>query len=244
MNNQYTIERMKLMRLQGMAQLHYANLEENLYPDHTLDQYTSLLIEAEWENRQQRKIDNYLKQAGFKMKASVKDIDYTANRNLDRNLVDRILTLDFIKKQENMILTGPTGVGKSYLAQAIGVLACTQLKKTYYYNTNRLMEHLKLGKLDGNYLKMLSKIQKAPLLILDDFGLNSFDNTARQAMMDLFEDRYDKASTIVTSQIPISGWHEIIGEGTIADAILDRLVNSSHRINLQGESLRKRKLIP
>jgi DNA replication protein DnaC len=151
----------------------------------------------------------------------------------------RLGSLDFIAKKENLILTGASGVGKSYLAQALGHQACMMEYKTIYSNTARLFKKLKLRKIDGTYLKELNKLLKADLLILDDFGLQAFDNHARETLMDIIDDRYNKTSTILSSQIPVSAWYDIIGEGTIADAILDRIVNSSHRIDLKGESLRK-----
>lgn len=242
MNNHTTIEKMKQLRLHGMAQIYHANITEKVYSDYTTDELIGLLVDQEYESRQQRKIENTIARARFKYQASIRNIDYTANRNLDRNQFERLLTLDFIKHRQNSIITGPTGVGKSYLAQAIGYHACTMLCKTLYFNTARLMESLKVGKIDGSYIKILKAMQRASLLILDDFGLHPFDNHGRQALMDLIEDRYDQTSTIVASQIPVSGWHQLIGEGTIADAILDRLVNSSHRIELDGQSLRKNKM--
>src|SRR5665648_162112 len=142
-------------------------------------------------------------------------------------------------RNENAIVTGASGVGKSYLAQALGHQACLMGHKVLYSNTARLFTRLKLSKVDGTYIKELQKLQRVELLILDDFGLHAFDNHAREALMDIIEDRFNKISTIVSSQIPVSVWYDIIGEGTIADAILDRLVNSSHRIDLKGESLRK-----
>ena len=240
MNNHTTIEKMKQLRLNGMAQVHYAAVHENMYTDYTLDEYTALLIDQEWEVRQHRKIQNTLYRAGFKFQASVRDIDYTAHRNLEKNYLERLLTLDFIKQHQNIIITGPTGVGKSYLAQAIGTHACAMLCKTIYFNTARLMELLKTARMDGSYLKLIRNIKRSALLILDDFGLASFDSNSRQSLMDLIEDRHEQASTIIASQIPVAGWYQIIGEGTIADAILDRIVNSSHRINLDGQSLRKK----
>lgn len=177
--------------------------------------------------------------AGFRQKASVADTDYGHSRNLDKNMFARLAALAFINKKENIILTGPSGVGKSYLAQALGNQACLMGHKTLYTGTSRLMSKLKLSKLDGTYHKELRRLQKTGLLILDDFGLQAFDATAREILMDIIDDRFNESSTIVSSQIPVSAWYDIIGEGTIADAILDRLVNSSHRIDLKGESLRK-----
>jgi DNA replication protein DnaC len=242
MNNQNTIERMKQMRLGGMAGMHYTNTNSNINLEYTIDQYVAMLVDQEWENRQNRKIKNLIKNARFRFPATVQDIDHSANRQLDKNTFERLALLDFVRSRENVIITGATGTGKSYLAQALGNQACLMLFKTLYYNTARLMDHLKLARLEGSYTKHLMKIEKTELLILDDFGLSAFDNQSRQALMDIIESKHDRSSIIIGSQIPISGWHEIIGEGTIADAILDRIVHSSHRIQLKGESLRKNKL--
>lgn len=154
-------------------------------------------------------------------------------------MFDRLSTMDFMAKKENIILTGASGVGKSYLAQALGHQACLMGHKVMYTNTARYFTKLKLAKVDGTYITELKKLLKTDLLILDDFGLQAFDNHARETLMDIIDDRFNHKSTIVSSQIPVSTWYDIIGEGTIADAILDRIVNSSHRIDLKGESLRK-----
>ena len=239
MNNNQTIEKLKQMRLTAMAELHAAHLKDNRTGKSTPDEYLALLTDHQWEDRQNRKIERLLKQAGFKQPANLADIDYIQNRNLDRNMFERLATLDFMPRKENIIITGASGVGKSYLGQALGHQACMMQHRTIYSNTARLFKKLKLGKVDGTYLKELNKLLKADLLILDDFGLQSFDNHAREALMDIIDDRHNRNSTIIASQIPVSAWYDIIGEGTIADAILDRIVNSSHRIDLKGESLRK-----
>lgn len=239
MNNNQTIDKLKQMRLGAMAQLHLQHIKDNRIENITADEYLALLTDHQWEDRQNRKIERLLKQAGFKQQASLADVNYAQGRNLDKNMFTRLGTLDFITRKENIILTGASGVGKSYLAQALGHQGCMMEYKTIYTNTARLLKKLKLSKVDGTYLKELGKLLKADLLILDDFGLQSFDNHARETLMDIIDDRYNKASTIISSQIPVSAWYDIIGEGTIADAILDRIVNSSHRIDLKGESLRK-----
>lgn len=239
MNKNQTIEKMKGMRLIAMAGMYQHHLQNNLFNDSTPDEYISLLTDHEWEDRQNKKIQRLLKQAAFRQKASIADIDYTSARNLDKNMFARLSSLDFITKKENLILTGASGVGKSYLTQALGHQACIMGLKTQYFITARLFNRLKLAKVDGTYNKELKKLMKLDLLILDDFGLQAFDVHAREALMDIIEDRFSNKSTIVSSQIPVSTWYDIIGEGTIADAILDRLVNSSHRIDLKGDSLRK-----
>lgn len=242
MNNDQTVEKLRDMRLTAMADLHREHLRGNRTAKMTPDEYLALLTDHQWEDRQNRKIQRLLKSAAFKQKATMADVNYAQNRNLDKNMFERLATLDFIKRRENIILTGASGVGKSYLAQALGHQACMMEHRTIYANTARIFKRLKLAKVDGTYLKELHRLTKTNLLILDDFGLQPFDNHAREALMDIIDDRYERSSTIIASQIPVSTWYDIIGEGTIADAILDRIVNSSHRIDLKGESLRKGKL--
>lgn len=239
MNNEQTIEKLKQMRLTAMAQLHQQHVRDNGSADITADEYLAMLTDHQWEDRQNRKIQRLLKQAGFAQSANLAEVNHAQERNLDRNMFARLGTLDFMARKENIILTGASGTGKSYLAQALGHQACMMEHRAIYANTARLFKRLKLCKVDGTYLKELDKILKTDLLILDDFGLQSFDNHAREALMDIIDDRYNKASTIIASQIPVSAWYDIIGESTIADAILDRIVNSSHRLDLKGESLRK-----
>lgn len=239
MNNNATIEKLKHMRLTAMAELHQEQLKSNHYRECTADEYLALLTDHEWEHRYNRKIQRLISQAGFRQKASIAEVSYTEARNLEKNMFVRLSSLDFMAKSENLIITGSSGVGKSYLAQALGHQACINQYKTTYSNTARLLNRLKLSKVDGTYIKELNKLGKSKLLILDDFGLQSFDNFAREALMDIIDERFGKASTIISSQLPVSAWYDIIGENTIADALLDRIVNSSHRIDLKGESLRK-----
>ena len=175
MNNNATIEKLKQMKLLGMAEAHYGNMQLSNSQEYTIDQYLAMLVDQEWEYRQERKIAGLKKKAKFKIQASIRDVDYSHPRELDRNLFERLATLDFIKKSENIIITGPTGIGKSWLAQALGMHACHMLYKTLYFNTARLMDEIKLGKLQGTYVTFLKKIQNTQLLILDDFGLTPFD---------------------------------------------------------------------
>jgi len=211
-----------------------------MYSQLSVDEVMATLIDTEWEERQQRKITSLIKRAGFRQQAAATDIDYHPDRGLDKTLVGRLLSLSFIKKAENLIITGPTGTGKSWLGQAIGRQACVMLHKTRYFVSGRFFDEAKLAKLDGSWPKLLKTLYKTDVIILDDFGLHPMDSADRQILLDLIETRHQTASTIFCSQIPVSGWHKLIGEGTIADAILDRVVYSSHRIELKGESLRKR----
>ena len=242
MNHQTSIEKMKQMRLTAMAETYYNSLQTGMYKDYTIDQFIALLVDQEWEYRHNKKIANLIATAKFRDQACIEDIDFTAGRSLDRNILERLSSLDFLKRNENLIITGLTGTGKSYIAQALGHRACLMQHKTLYYNTSRLMDDVRLARTEGAYIKLLTKIEKADLVIFDDFGLNSFDTTVRTTLLDIVESKYDKTSIIIATQIPVKCWHELIGEGTIADAILDRLVHSSHRIELSGESMRKNKL--
>lgn len=242
MNNNQTLEKLRQMRLTAMAELHQQYIENHQTGSLTADEYLALLVDHQWEDRLNRKIGRLIKQARFKQKASLAEVAYNPQRNLDKNMFARLGTLDFIKRSENLIITGASGTGKSYLAQALGYQACLMEHKTLYVNTSKLLGELSLSKMDGTYLKELGKIERTKLLVLDDFGLQAFDKQGREILMDIIDQRYNEAATIISSQIPVSAWYDLIGEGTIADAILDRIVNSSHRIKLEGDSLRKTKL--
>ena len=243
MNNRETIQRLRLLRMGVMAQLHKQHLETNRMTEATPDRYLSLLVDSQWEDRERRKIERLLRGAGFRIQATLAEVDYAPGRELDRNSFERLGSLGFIERKENIIITGPTGLGKSYLAQALGHQACMVGYKTLYQNTARLFRELRQAKNEGTYIKALSRLIKMDLLIIDDFGLQGLDRHARESMMDLIDERYEVHATIIVGQIPVSAWHGIIGEGTIADALLDRLVHSSHRVALKGESMRKQKKV-
>lgn len=235
-----TISRMKELRLYQMANIHHQRVSENIHGEYSLDEYVSLIVDQEWEESQSRKIQRLVKLANFKVQATVGQIDFKAKRGLDQDLITRLSLLNFIKQKQNVIFTGPSGVGKSFLAQMLGYQACTEGYKVIYRNTSRFLAMLKLSKLDGTYMKHITKLSKINLLILDDFGLQNLDNQQREILMDIVEDRHDLHSTIIASQIPLSKWYDVIGEGTIADAILDRIIHTAQTINLQGDSLRKK----
>jgi DNA replication protein DnaC len=236
---QETLEKLKKLRLLGMARAYEASLENDKLLNLSTDESIKMLVEAEWDDRLNRNIERRLRNARFRYQSCMESIDYQAERNLDRNQVMRFAECTFIKKHENIIITGSTGIGKSYLATALGHQACTLGFKVYYANIGKLFSRLKMGKADGSYIREISKIERQDLLILDDFGLVPIDSQNRSALMEIVEDRHKKASMIITSQLPINCWHEVIGEKTIADAILDRIVHDAHRVELRGESLRK-----
>ena len=178
--------------------------------------------------------------ARFRYAASIEELNFTGNRGLDKTQVIRLADGSFIDKKENVLITGATGVGKSYLASALGHQACQLGYRTLYFNTQKLFSKLKMMKADGSYAREIAKVEKYDLLILDDFGLQQLDSTARLILLEIIEDRHGRKSTIISSQLPVAKWHDIIGDGTVADAILDRMVHTAHRLELKGESLRKK----
>lgn len=200
-----------------------------------------MIIDAEWDERYNRRIERSITNAKFHYKSNIESINFDVSRNLDRNMVLRLAECEFIEKNENISITGSTGVGKSYLGIALGYQACIQGFKVSYFNTSKLFARLKMAKADGTYLRELTKIQRQDFILLDDFGLQALDCHNRITLLEIIEDRHNNGSIIVTSQIPVQGWYDIIGEKTIADAILDRLIHQSHRLELHGESMRKKR---
>lgn len=240
--NSTVVNKMSAMKFYGMQQAYQTLLETNQHYSLTNDEMISMLIQAEWEDRENRKINRYLKAARFRYGANIEEVDFTARRGLDKTQLLRLADGSFINKRENLLITGPTGAGKSYLASALGHQACMQGYKTLYFNAQKLFPQLNIFKADGSYLKQIARIERHDLLILDDFGLQPLDTNARMMLLEIIEDRHGKRSTIISSQLPVSKWHQIIGDSTVADAILDRMVHTSHRIELKGESMRKSKL--
>lgn len=236
---QETLEKIKRLKLLGMARAYQTSLENDKLMQLSADELISMLIEAEWDDRQNRNIERRLRNARFRYQSNIENIDFGAERNLDRNQILRFAECGYINKHENILITGSTGIGKSHIATALGYQACTLGYKVYYANMAKLFSKLKMSKADGSYTREIAKIERQDLLILDDFGLLPIDNQNRSALMEIIEDRHTKASMIITSQLPVNAWHEVIGEKTIADAILDRIVHDAHRIELRGESMRK-----
>lgn len=238
--NEVTLNKMTKMKMYGMQNSFRTLIETSRNLSITNDEPVSMLIQAEWEDRENRKINNYLKAANFRYSASIEEIDFTVQRNLEKNKILRLADCSFIARKENILITGPTGAGKSYLASAIGHQACLKGFRVLYYNTQKLFPKLKMLKADGSYSKEINKIEKHDLLILDDFGMQKLDSYNRMALMEIIEDRHCVKSTIISSRLPVENWYDVIGESTIADAVLDRMVHTANRINLKGESLRKK----
>lgn len=239
--NTNTLDKLRKLKFFGMFHAFKSSLETGKTNDYTADELLAHLVDIEWEYRQNRRIDRQLLYARFRYKASVEEIHYHADRSIDRNQVMRLADCTFIDRNENLLITGSTGIGKSYVASAIGHQACILGYKVFYASTPKLFAKLKMAKADGSYMKEVTRIERQQLLILDDFGIQPFDAQSRAALMEIIEDRHGKTSLIITSQLPVSKWHEVIGEKTIADAILDRIVHDAHRLELTGESMRKKR---
>jgi DNA replication protein DnaC len=239
--NATTLDKMRKMKLLGMYRTFKTNLESEQVETYTPDEIIAHLVDAEWDERQNRNIEHKIKNARFRYKAALEDLHYHTDRNIDKNQVMRFADCDFIDKAESILITGSTGIGKSYIASALGYHACGMGYRVVYHNVPKLFSKLKMSKADGSYLKEIAKIERQHLLILDDFGIQPFDVQSRTALMEIIEDRHGKGALIITSQIPINKWYDVIGEQTIADAILDRIIHNAHRLELKGESLRKRR---
>lgn len=240
MNNQATLEKMNQMKLYGMAHAFRETMETRIHESFTADELVAHLVDIEWDHRHNRKLERLIKQAKFRYQASFEQIDFGLNRNLDKNMMLRFTNCSWVEKKQNIIIEGPTGAGKSFIGSALGHQACMYGFKTLYFNATKLFSRLKLLKADGSYVKELKKIEKTDVLIIDDFAIQHLDTQSRLSLLEVFEDRHGRKSTIIISQLPVTKWHEIIGDPTIADAICDRIIHSSFRIELKGESVRKR----
>jgi len=239
MQNQ-TITKLNQMKLYGIVRAYEVLLTNRSSQSMTNDELVNYLVQSEWDDRQNKKLQNLIKTAKFRYQACTEEVNCNTERNLDRNTFLRLASCDFIEKKENIIITGATGVGKSHIASALGNQACFMGYKTVYYSLSKLLSSLKMRRSDNTYIKEIEKIARQDLLILDDFGLAKLDTQNRLDLLEIIEDRYGKSATIVTSQLPISKWHDVIDDSTIADAVLDRLVHNAYRLELKGASLRKK----
>jgi DNA replication protein DnaC len=242
MNTTQTLEQMKQLRLQGMYQAYHAQLELPL--SHQLEGHELIahLLHAEQSSRANEKTAYYLKLARLRLPATMEQVECSQTRNLTKQQLAILAEGRYLTNGENILITGPTGCGKSYLACAMGHQACLLGYKTMYFNMNRLIEKVTLSKLDGSYIKLLNHLERQTLIILDDFGLQPLTQEIRLTLLQLLEDRYGKKSIAITSQLPVAKWYEYINDPTLADAIMDRLTATAIRVELKGESLRRKKL--
>lgn len=232
-------EKLKSMQLRGMA----AALEEQERTPEveslTFEERLGLLIDREETTRNDRRLKTRLTQAKLRIPASIEDIDYHAKRNLDKKLILELSSCNWIRKHHNLVITGPAGVGKTYLGCALAHKACMEGYKAKYQRLPRLLHELEIAKSDGRYRTLLDSLNRIHLLILDDWGVTPMTDQNRRDLLELLDDRYNHRSTLITSQLPIENWHDYLADPTLADAILDRFIHNAHRINLSGDSLRK-----
>lgn len=234
-------EQMYELRLQGMMKRWESLKETKQLQGISLKDGLELLLQAEWESRYNRKKDRLTKNANFRYQASLNELSYLPERSLDKTTMALLADGTYITKGNFVLITGATGCGKSFIATALGQQACSQGYRCMYISMKKLSTQLKMTRAEGTYMKYIEKISRQQLLILDDFGLTPMDQQQSIDLMEIIEDRHGKNATIVVSQLPVSTWYDVIPDSTIADAILDRIIHTATRIELKGESLRKKK---
>jgi DNA replication protein DnaC len=239
MLNEQTFEKLYSLKLHGMAQALQEQLKQPDISSLAFDERLALLIDRQWSWKENRRLQRLLTQAKLKLNACIEDIDYKKQRGVDKSVMLSLAGCEWIARTQNIIITGPTGVGKTYLACALANCACRNGHAAFYVRCPRLFQHLSIARADGTYASLMKKLTRTKVLILDDLGLTPLTDPERRDLLEVLEDRYDLCATIVTSQVPIDLWHDTIGDPTIADAILDRLVHNAHKITLKGGSMRK-----
>lgn len=243
MLNTPTLDKLRMLKLNGMAKAFEEQLSSMEDKDLTFEERLGFMVDREYTERENRRMQSRLRQAKLRQQACMEDIDYRHSRGLDKSLMKSLSTCRWIKDNLNIILCGPCGTGKSYIVCALGHRACLEGYKVLYFRAPRLFNDLAIAKGDGSYNKIINSIAKSHLLIIDDWGLAALTDQERRNLLEILEDRYGEHSTIIAGQMPVDHWHEIIGDPTLADAILDRLIHNAYRINLKGASMRKQKAL-
>jgi len=232
---------LKHLRLHGMGRSWQALMETRKHHELSFTEGMEMLLQAEEDDRSDKRFERLQRGEHFRYQASIQELHMEASRGLDKSLVANLATGNYIAKGEAVLVCGSTGTGKSFLASALGHHACSQGYKVVYYNLQKLLLKTKMSRIDGTIYKFFEKLSRTDLLILDDFGLTHLEQQQRMDFMEIIEDRHACKATIIASQLPVASWYDVIGENTIADALLDRMVHTSYRIELKGESLRKKK---
>jgi DNA replication protein DnaC len=236
-----TLDTLRALRLAGMARALEEQMQMPEIDSLGFEERLGLLLDREMTERENRRLATRLKKAKLRHQATLEDIDYRHPRGLDRALMSKLITCRWISQHHNLIITGPTGCGKTFLACALAQKACRDGHGATYNRMPRLFQTLTIAKADGRYGKLLSELAKTHLLVLDDWGLSKLTDEQRHDLLEILEDRHGLHSTLVASQLPVEAWHKVIGDPTLADAILDRLIHNAYKITLKGESMRKRK---
>jgi len=242
MLNQHTREQLHALKLTGMLDALEQQQAQPQTHDLAFEERLALLVEREVLHRENRRLARLLKAARLRVEACVEDIDYRHPRGLQNSRMAQLASLDWIRQSLNLCMTGPTGCGKTWIACALGNQACRQGLSVRYLRLPALLEQLRIAHGDGSYVRLMGQLLKTDLLILDDWGIQPLTRSQRNDLMEVIEDRHDRRSTLIASQLPIDHWHDYIGEATLADAILDRLLHGAHRLNLKGESMRKERV--
>ena len=235
-----TMEKLQALKLTGMLEALDEQLKSPDIEQLSFDERLGLMIDREMTARDNRRLKTRLKKTRLRHDACMEDIDYRHPRGLKRDQIQQLLSSHWIREHQNVIITGPTGVGKTWLACAMAQKACRDGYTVQYLRLPRLLQDLNLARADGRYVKLMAALAKTDLLLLDDWGLSPLTESQRRDLLEIVEDRHNVKSTLVTSQMPVDHWHELIGDPTLADAILDRLIHNAHRVPLKGDSLRKK----
>jgi DNA replication protein DnaC len=239
-----TLEKLRAMRLEGMADALEEQRRQTNITQLEFEERLGLLVERQWLWKENRGLASRLKKAQFKMNATLEDLDYRSSRGLKRAQIDQLRASQWVKDHRHCLVTGPTGSGKTYLGCALGHQACRDGHRTLYFYAPKFFRALEIARADGSLFPFFKKLARTPLIVIDDLGISTVSGKLYREFLEMLDDRQGQGATLITSQFPVSQWHEIIADPTVADAILDRLVHNAYRIELKGESLRKGKTPP
>ena len=240
MLNEQTFDKLYVMKLTGMAEGFKEQLEQPSFQDLSFEERFGMLVERQWNWKENKRLSHLLKDAKLKLQACIEDIDYRTPRGIEKSVILSLSSCQWIQSHQNLLISGPTGVGKTFLACAFAQKACRQGFRTLYLRSPQFFYQIALARADGSYAPLMKRLSKTHLLVLDDLGLTPLTDTERRDLLELIEDRSGSTSTLISSQLPIDHWHDHIGDPTIADAIMDRLIHNAHRIQLKGGSMRKK----